>query len=108
MTSFNTTLLLLIASFSLICALPIQKEEELGYEHCSFKWGDVTLLTFRCKQDALLETKGLYMNLVRTFETPEGPVLIPIDRPNNHGDIYASTPADSGASLSHPDGTIYN
>lgn len=106
MSVFNSTVLLLLSLISCTFARPIQDDDTIP-EHCTFKWGNVQLLKFSCIQDAILQTKGMYLNLVRTFDTPDGPIMIAIDRPNNHGEIYAFPSVDPEVSASNPDGTIY-
>lgn len=68
-------------------------------EDCDFEglFGNTKLIRQRCIEQAMLDTKGMYLNLVQTFQTRDGPKTFPIDRPNNHGPIYQeiSTPSNS-------------
>lgn len=92
-------LLALLSAFAL-CTSVLSKPINLRHttpEDCNFEglFGNTKLIRQRCIEDAIFSTKGMYLNLVRTYETPNGPLTFPIDRPNNHGPIYLETTAES-------------
>lgn len=83
----------LLLTLLLVCGVysrPLSKSTPTTPEDCDFYFGNTERLRISCILNAMEETKGMYMNLVRTLYTPEGPVTFPLDRPNNHGDIYES------------------
>lgn len=90
--------LLIIIGISVITAKPVAKFDLAVETHCTFTFGNVQKLKTFCIQEALDQTKGMYLNLVRTSPQADGTTSREIiDRPSTHGNIYEESTAPTAS-----------